>query len=197
MHAAKHFVYGGIKLRHILDILMFAKKNQASVHWTEVWRTMREIGLSQWLACAFEIGSRYLGIDLKDVEGYEHLEQPENTALFLNFIFDANSDVEESRYKNYGRYMAVNSGEKHIQALSTNPVAFYFRMLFSGVSSFKGKKYQYVQKHKFLLPVAWAHRIFYSIFVKGGIVKTMREGQYIRGEFAKNADLFQRLRLLK
>ena len=64
MHALNHFLYEGIRLRHLCDWVCFLNAERANVDWTEFNRRCAEVGAERFVAAMNAVCTRYFGLDL-------------------------------------------------------------------------------------------------------------------------------------
>ncbi len=64
MHALNHFLYEGIRLRHLCDWTCFVNAERESVDWDEFSRRCEQIGASRFVAALNAVYVMYLGLDL-------------------------------------------------------------------------------------------------------------------------------------
>lgn len=68
MHALNHFLYEGIRLRHLCDWVCFVNAERANVDWAEFNRRCEHVGVLRFVAAMNAVCVRYLGLDLSGVE---------------------------------------------------------------------------------------------------------------------------------
>lgn len=66
MHALNHFLYEGIRLRHLCDWVCFVNAERANVDWAEFNRRCEQVGASRFVAAMNAVCVRYLGLDLSE-----------------------------------------------------------------------------------------------------------------------------------
>jgi len=163
VHFAKHFVTKGMGIRHLLDITLYYNEYEENINTNRVWNTISDMGFEQLclnvftICCEYFKMSRSIFIEDKKIR---NLVEP-----LLDDIIDAGafgsapersttfSVVKESYYL----------GLKH----NRGPLLF-LHMLFPHPIALP-KRYLYAQKHRFLLPAAWLHRLcsfFYNRVIK-------------------------------
>lgn len=64
MHALGHFLYEGIRLRHLCDWTCFVNAERESVDWDEFNRRCEQVGASRFVAALNAVCVMYLGLDL-------------------------------------------------------------------------------------------------------------------------------------
>lgn len=64
MHALNHFLYEGIRLRHLCDWTCFVNAERESVDWDEFNRRCENVGAARFVAALNAVCAEYLGLDL-------------------------------------------------------------------------------------------------------------------------------------
>ena len=64
MHALNHFLYEGIRLRHLCDWVCFLNAERANVDWVEFKKRCDEVGAERFVEAMNAVCTRYLGLDL-------------------------------------------------------------------------------------------------------------------------------------
>lgn len=77
-HAMNHFLYEGIKVRHLLDWALFLKVEYRNVDWDMFWEWCDKMHYSRFVMCLNEICEKFLGLDEEIVKVIE-------TKYVLNF----------------------------------------------------------------------------------------------------------------
>lgn len=157
-HAFKHFIHSGFGIRQVCDILMFAQHYGESIDWDILLKQCKAIRAYKFSAALFKIGEKYLTFDsskahLPDV--IRNVEVDEN-ALLMDLL-------------NSGVYGDASMSRKHSSTITLNAIASskegkstkfaLLQTLFPKKEALV-KKYTYLDKYPFLLPVAWITRLF-------------------------------------
>lgn len=69
LHMIKHFIYGGINLRMLMDIALFAKANQSEVDMDRFWATMTSLHYEKLMHTVFWLAVTYLAVAAEDIPG--------------------------------------------------------------------------------------------------------------------------------
>lgn len=64
MHALNHFLYEGIRLRHLCDWVCFLNAERANVDWEEFNRRCAEVGAERFVEAMNAVCTKYLGLNL-------------------------------------------------------------------------------------------------------------------------------------
>ena len=155
-HAYKHILYSGVGIRQICDICLFAKKYDGQIAWTRVRGGCDRLGISALAAAMFRIGEKYLAIPGPAVFADLNVDE-------LPLLHDCVSG---------GLYGCEDPDRQHSSNLTLDAVEASkrgrgkrgtLRSLFPE-PAYMRRKYRYLARRPWLLPVAWAQRIYGYLF---------------------------------
>ena len=151
LHAYKHFVRSGIGARQFCDIGLWAREYHAEIDWRRLHDQCVSVHAATFAAVAFRIARDYLGIDFD-------LPMPR----------DASIDVEPLLHDTLcgGVYGSNDLTRLHSSTVTLNAVkasrtgekSSVLRTVFPK-REYLERRYPYLKKRPYLLPVAWAQRI--------------------------------------
>ncbi len=158
IHTGKHYVEKGAGIRNLLDIALILKAYKSEIDFIKLRKICKEQNYDKIYEYIMSTMSDYFNIKIKNIDAKK------NTELFmeytlLNGIFGKHGNV-------LYRQMALDERQ------NSHGIE---RLLFPPVSTLK-KRYKYLRKFPFLLPVAWIHRVIYAKFVKKLSIKKMASG---------------------
>ena len=151
LHAYKHFVRSGIGLRQFCDIGLWAQAYHAEIDWQRLHDQCASVHAATFAAAAFRIAKDYLGINFD-----------------LSAPWDASVDVEPMLHDTLcgGVYGSNDLTRLHSSTVTLNAVKASRTGEKSNVLStvfpkreYLERRYPYLKKRPYLLPVAWAQRI--------------------------------------
>ena len=151
LHAYKHFVRSGIGLRQFCDIGLWARAYHSEIDWQRLHEQCESVHAATFAAAAFRIARDYLGIDFD-----------------LPTPWDASIDVEPLLHDTPcgGVYGSNDLTCLHSSAVTLNAVkasrtgekSSVLRTVFPK-RAYLERRYPYLKKRPYLLPVAWAQRL--------------------------------------
>lgn len=160
-HAYKHFLYGGVGIRQICDICIMAEKWYEIIDWEIIRNKSEEVHISKYAAGLFRIGERYLDSQMPDI--FKDISVNPDPLLedVLSGGLYGVSDINRahSAIMTLDAVAADRAGKK-MRAV-TNSVFLPMRTM--------SKKYPYLRKLPFLLPVAWLQRVAGYISERKGL----------------------------
>lgn len=151
LHAYKHFVRSGIGLRQFCDIGLWAWEYHDEIDWQRLHDQCASVHAATFAAVAFRIARDYLGIDFD-----------------LPTPWDASIDVEPLLHDTLcgGVYGSNDLTRLHSSTVTLNAVkasrtgekSSVLRTVFPK-REYLERRYPYLKKRPYLLPVAWAQRL--------------------------------------
>ena len=151
LHAYKHFVRSGIGLRQFCDIGLWARAYHNEIDWQRLHDQCESVHAATFAAAAFRIAGDDLGIEFD-----------------LPTPWDASIDVEPLLHDTLcgGVYGSNDLTRLHSSTVTLNAVKASRTGEKSGVlrtvfpkREYLERRYPYLKKRPYLLPVAWAQRI--------------------------------------
>ena len=151
LHAYKHFVRSGIGLRQFCDIGLWAREYHAKIDWQRLHDQCTSVHAAAFAAAAFRIARDYLGIEFS-----------------LPAPWDTSVDVEPLLHDTlcggvYGSndYTRLHSSTVTLNAVKASRVGEKSSVLSTVFPKreYLERRYPYLKKHPYLLPIAWVQRI--------------------------------------
>lgn len=151
LHAYKHFVRSGIGLRQFCDIGLWARAYHVEIDWQRLHEQCESVHAATFAAAAFCIAGDYLGIEFDlpapwdgsiDVEPLLH-------DTLCGGVYGSNDLTRlHSSTVTLNAVKASRTGEKSSVLRTVFPKREYLE-----------RRYPYLKKRPYLLPVAWVQRI--------------------------------------
>lgn len=151
LHAYKHFVRSGIGARQFCDIGLWARAYHGEIDWQRLHEQCESVHAATFAAAAFRIARDYLGIEFD-----------------LPAPWDGSIDVEPLLHDSLcgGVYGSNDLTRLHSSTVTLNAVkasrtgekSSVLRTVFPK-REYLERRYPYLKKRPYLLPVAWAQRI--------------------------------------
>lgn len=151
LHAYKHFVRSGIGLRQFCDIGLWARAYHGEIDWQRLHEQCESVHAATFAAAAFRIARDYLGIEFD-----------------LPAPWDGSIDVEPLLHDSLcgGVYGSNGLTRLHSSTVTLNAVKASRTGGKNSVLStvfpkreYLERRYPYLKKRPYLLPVAWVQRI--------------------------------------
>ena len=151
LHAYKHFVRSGIGLRQFCDIGLWARAYHSEIDWQRLHEQCESVHAATFAAAAFRIAGDDLGIEFD-----------------LPTPWDASIDVEPLLHDTLcgGVYGSNDLTRLHSSTVTLNAVkasrtgekSSVLRTVFPK-REYLERRYPYLKKRPYLLPVAWVQRL--------------------------------------
>ncbi|NLD27087.1 MAG: nucleotidyltransferase family protein [Acholeplasmataceae bacterium] len=157
-HMAKHLTGSGIGFRTILDLCVFAHKEE--IDWRKVEELLQKAELEKFAKTMFWLGREYFGTDnFPLLGGFE----PEAGVLeiFTDYLVRSGIHGLGSDFNPFVSRMVKESRSSN--DLHKGRRQTLFRIIFPKVSVLKAS-YSYLNRHIWLLPWAWLSRLFRLAF---------------------------------
>ena len=155
-HAFKHFLHSGVGIRQVCDILLFAERYAAQLDWETIAANCRAIRAEGFAAALFCIGQEQLGVPLPAGLPPHWQTLAGDTAPLLADLLcsglygDSSVNPQHSSNITLNAVQAQQSGKK---------AAGLAASLFPAAQQLEGS-YPYLKQHPWLLPAAWAQRLW-------------------------------------
>ena len=151
-HAYKHFLHGGVGIRQICDICLMGEKWTDNIDWRTIRKKCNLVKISKYAAGLFRIGEQYLGCMMPEVfEDITVDPLPLLEDVLSGGLYGVN-DINRA-------HSATMTLEAVVADRSFRKRRSIIRAAFLPFSSMSNK-YPYLHKYPYLLPAAWAQRIF-------------------------------------
>ena len=168
-HAYKHMLYGGVGVRQICDICLFAARFDSEIDWARIRSCCRELGIETLAAAFFRIGELHL--DLPAPACFADLS-PDVEPL-LHDCMTGGLYGAEDRDRLHSSTMTLDAVAADRQGRSRRGVR---KALFPSAATLSGR-FPYLMKHPALLPLAWAQRFVRYAAERGSPSRSLRVGE--------------------
>lgn len=151
LHAYKHFVRSGIGARQFCDIGLWAWAYHAEIDWQRLHEQCESVHAATFAAAAFRIARDYLGIDFDLPAPWSEAVDMEPLLhdTLCGGVYGSNDLTRlHSSTVTLNAVKASRTGEKSSVLRTVFPKREYLE-----------RRYPYLKKRPYLLPVAWAQRL--------------------------------------
>lgn len=156
-HALKHFIAGGFGIRQACDITLFANKYGSQIDWEFVMECCKSISAEKLAAGIFRIGDKYLTFDPEQAcypkiwGEIEVDEKPLLEDMLMGGVL-GNSSMGRIHSRNITIHAVTSQKDDMVSKNKFWGILFPSR-------KYMARKYKYLDKHPYLLPVAWITRM--------------------------------------
>lgn len=157
-HAFKHFLHSGFGIRQVCDMILFANTWGKEIKWDTMLTWCKEIHADQFTAALFQIGQNYLTFD-PDQACYpaEWREIQVDETMLLMDLLDAGIYGDGSMSRKHSSNITLNAVSAQKQGRKAGNGLI--KTIFPSAKNLEGR-YVYLKKRPYLLPIAWANRIW-------------------------------------
>lgn len=151
LHAYKHFVRSGIGLRQFCDIGLWARAYHAEIDWQRLHEQCESVHAATFAAAAFRIAGDYLGIEFDLPAPWSDAVDAEPLLhdSLCGGVYGSNDLTRlHSSTVTLNAVKASRTGEKSSVLRTVFPKREYLE-----------RRYPYLKKRPYLLPVAWVQRL--------------------------------------
>lgn len=152
LHAFKHLIHSGFGVRQVCDILLWGEAYADKIDWHRLKEQCSRFRAWEFLRAVYQIGEGYLGFGIPEMlQGNPGLGDALLDDLLTGGVFGGTQlSRKHSSTVTLGAVEAHRSGKKYS----------ILRTLFPRRRDLE-KRYSYLTRHPFLLPVAWGQRILH------------------------------------
>lgn len=162
-HVIKHFMLEGVCIRYLIDITLFINKYFNEINWKSFWEKAERLNYVPFCYNFFSLCEKYYGLNSKVLAGRSvELSEEDEEALLLDFIYKGNSNGNRNQnWQLLDDMRAYLEGSKRYIE-SSSWLEKKRKLLFPSQAELPNY-FTYAKENKFLVPIAWIHRIFHSI----------------------------------
>ena len=156
-HAFKHFLHSGIGVRQVCDIVLFANAHGSEIDWKYIVGRCKEMRAEKIVAAMFQMGRKYFGFEA-DKAGYprELAEIEVDESALLKDMLEGGilGNLGASRVHSSNITLNAVTADKKGEKVKGS----VWKTVFPPVSQMV-RRFSYLEKHPYLLPIAWISRI--------------------------------------
>ncbi len=149
-HSLKHFVFCGFGIRQVSDFCLYAAAFKDGIDGETVIRKVNEVGALEFFKSFLSLCRLMFGMTPDDL-GFHGIAADADCADLLSDVISAGVYGNSSPVRLHSASITVSSAEGKTKTAG-------LRTLFPSVNSLKSR-YPYLEKRRYLLPVAWMQRI--------------------------------------
>lgn len=158
IHMAKHLINSGFGIRQICDVLLIVEKRGEYIDWNSFIDRAKRSGVYKFTMSIFAICNKLFNMEIpKELIGFVDINNS-----YIDELIDAiwengvhgKKDISAIRVRQLTNVDSEKRG---------NWTARMQRMYFPTGDAL-GNRYVYAKNNKFLLPIAWLHRMIYATF---------------------------------
>lgn len=160
IHMAKHIVYRGFGIRHLVDFTLLVNKKGKEIDWLNFLDRCKKYGIYKFvlqvmLACNFLF-------DMTIPNNIEFVKNEDKSYLdeFIIDVFESGVHGKQDFVSSVASEFAYTADKK--DGKNESSLKRYIKFLFPKVESMSDT-YNYAKKYKMLIPLAWAHHLLRGV----------------------------------
>lgn len=165
LHMATHFICGGFGLRQLCDLTLFVERFGENIDWTSFCNKLKDLGIEKFTNVIFLICNKLLEMELP----YYIDECTSNDFTYISLFVDdilnggtfGKSTMSRAKTSIWVRNSLYSRKYKYNSFIN-----YLFLLLFPPFETLS-QNYSYCKRSRFLIPIAWIHRLTFGIFRKG------------------------------
>jgi hypothetical protein len=192
IHLAKHFASSGVGLRSVLDIGVFLWKKSDQLNLDVLHRLLEETKLTLFYENMVLLNHRWFAFPILRYAKVEELD-PRFADALLAYLIESGVHGKGRDFNSYLAGMAARTAQSG--SVSQGRLKFFLKMAFPSCEEMTST-YPYLNKHRWLLPVAWFQRFWTLLFKK--TKRTFRNIKRLRVDktaIQEASELYQKLGL--
>lgn len=168
-HFAKHFLEGGVGLRHVTDIVVYLNEFQ-EMNYKYIENELEKIGIIKF----------YKNLMRMIENVFENKSCDETTNVILDYIFESG---------NWGSFtshvFAIGAKYEEDDDIKSSKLKFFLKAAFPPVENLKSR-YKILKKHSWILPLVWPIRwIDALIFRRKNVFENLKQFEIMDDSEAK------------
>lgn len=159
-HIIKHFSLQGVNVKYLIDITLYLNRYQEHIDIKEFWSRMTLLGYESFCDNFFSICIHYFSMSGKIMEGRKKYSDTALHKLLIDLVNVGSAYTDaNAKWELLDILTPYFTGE---QGLSEDRTNRKLELIFPQ-RKYLPPRYSYAQKNKYLLPLAWLHRILCNI----------------------------------
>ncbi len=201
-HLLKHFVFGGVSIRMIMDNALFIKNNINNIDKEKYTELLKKTGYFYTMQVIYGFAAKYFGFSKEDFP-FEISENEDDINMLADDLESGGwqgqnneKDRTEALYFYRNNYTLKESGKRrHIVSILLGNLRSLLHGIFLPADELQ-KKYPVLKKHKYLYVFCIIHRIFsrgYSVLKN----KSFKNRELIFNEENLSTDALKRVEMFR
>lgn len=166
LHAFRHFINSGVGIRQLMDISLFCKDE--SIDWNIVFEKCSQVAADGFLSAVLLICSKYFGLDINRIDSSSF-----NCSLDCELLL---KDIKSGGIYGPADMDKHHSGRITLNNYDSSQNGKHNSVIFLPLEKMK-KRYSYLCRFPFLLPVAWLQRVFSYLLSDHNVSDTLASGR--------------------
>ena len=155
LHALKHFLYSGVGIRQVCDVILYSERHREAINWAKLKRNLTELHAIDFARALYRIAGDYL---LPENHMSEYLTEWDAAGIDAEPLLE---DIMEGGVYGTSTRTRAHSATMTLNAAATQRSDGTKALLHSVFQPRKNlqSRYRYLKKAPYLLPLAWVQRL--------------------------------------
>lgn len=157
MHMAAHIKYLGFGIRQLCDLVLLVEKKGNVINWDKFIEKINMLGIYKFTIAIFNICNKLFDMEIPNILNKREIINDKYIYLLIEDIFSNGVHGNRDKASSFSKVISYANKKEKRSTLNS------FKKLYFPSSDMLSEKYSYAKSNKFLLPVAWIHRLFSGI----------------------------------
>ena len=164
LHMASHIKSTGFGLRQLCDMVVWVEWNRELIDWDSFVEKSKTCEIDILAQALFAIGNRLFEMPIPDPLYHESLEDEPYINMLIEDILSAGVYGRKTTGRVISNLQMHFSGNEDAKT-QKDRILNTLSLIFPSPKKL-GQRYSYAKKHRILIPVAWGHRMVWSVIRK-------------------------------
>lgn len=160
IHMAKHIVYRGFGIRHLVDFTLLVNKKGHEINWISFINRCKKYGIYKFVLQVMLACHELFNMKIADEIDFILNEDRSYLDKFIDDIFESGVHGKHDFVSSVASEFAYTADKEN--GKNESSLKRYMRFLFPKVESMSDT-YNYAKKYRILQPVAWGHHLVRGI----------------------------------
>ena len=154
-HIIKHFSLEGVGIKYLLDVSLYVNKYIHVLDKEYFWKVMKQLNYDVFCDAFFKLAVEYFGMNNEILDEKYELKKYSDDLLDDIFMVGKLGDDDDSAWKVMHLLMPYYLQEREVPRSKWQRIRYIVFPKAEELTDY----YSYAKRNRFLLPVAWVHRI--------------------------------------
>ena len=163
IHMAKHFVYRGFGIRHLVDFVLLYREKGHEINWNSFIERCFKYGIGKFTIAMFEACNKLFNLEVPSEVRSKGKCSDKYIDAFIDDIFAGGVHGRHDFTSAVASEFAYDADKE--DGKSDSVFIKFIKYIFPPVENMSDK-YSYAKNNKILVPIAWIHHLFAGVFNK-------------------------------
>ena len=163
IHMAKHFVYRGFGIRHLVDFVLLVRQKGNDINWSSFIDRCFKYGIGKFTIAMFAACNKLFNLEVPSEVSSKGKCSDKYINAFIDDIFAGGVHGRHDFTSAVASEFAYTADKEN--GKSDSVFMKFVRYIFPSVENMSDK-YSYAKNNRLLVPIAWIHHLFAGVFNK-------------------------------